>query len=362
MKQKKIIYINLFFLTKKQKGGVYRFAWNMLVALDRQIALLNLVNNLKFIGILPRVQGVDFPELHNIQIEQVSSIKSHHLWEQLVLPFITRGQFLINLCNFAPLFKTNQLCVIHDALVFRYPESYSKKTVFISKIFYKLIIRNSAQIATVSNFSKSEITTCMGKPKNEIIVLGNSAENFTHYRSDTSVLDKNSLQKDQYILCVFSQQNSFYKNVDRFIRAIDSVRFKFVIVGNVELADLAENKNILNIGFVSNEQLKALYENAYFFIMPSLYEGFGIPLLEAMGCGCPVVCSDIPVFKEVASAAAVYFDPQNEKSITEAIKHTISELKAPQDLINLGYKQADNYNWNNIALKLMSNIDRLEKL
>ncbi len=350
-----LIYLNLFFLTKKNKGGVYRFAWNMLIALDQQINKLNLTAEVKFIGLLPRTKHTEIPDLNNISIKEVSSIKSHHMWEQFILPLFVKKNFLINLCNFAPVFKSNQLCVIHDALVFRYPESYSKKIVYLSKIFYRLIVQNTNYIATVSEFSASEILKCIGKPKNEIIILGNSAENFSRYESDNKILVKYALEKNKYALCVFSQENSFYKNVDRFIKAIAEIKFKFVIVGNASAKYFTKNTNILNIGFVSNPELKSLYQNAHSFIMPSMYEGFGIPILEAMSSGCMVICSDIPVFHEIAASAAIYFDPYNKIDMANIVQTALSQ-QPQKDLIQLGYQQVAKYKWNNLSLKLLQYI------
>lgn len=348
----KKIYFNLYFLAKNNQTGVPRFAINLLLELDKLFAQFTRQDYV-FIGLTPNLPGMKLPDFNQIKIRKVGRISHQSIWEQLVLPFLCLDGFLVNLCNYAPIFKANQLCVIHDCLVFRYPQSYSKKFALINKVFHKCIVKFTRHIITVSNFSKKEIINCIGKPKNEILVLGNSAENFLHYIPDLSILDDYQLKQEQYILTVFSQKNSFYKNVTNFVKAINGLNIKCVCVGNLDQKYLGDNPNIIRVGFVSDNQLKALYANAYAFICPSLYEGFGIPLLEAMASQCPVIASDIEVFREVGHAAMLYFNPYDIADMREKINYLIEHPELRDKFINLGHQITPKYQWHKLAATLL---------
>ncbi len=111
---------------------------------------------------------------------------------------------------------------------------------------------------------------------------------------------------------------------------------------------LSIRKLISEAGRVSDEDLQAEYRHAEFFIFPSLMEGFGLPLLEAQLNGCPVLCSDIPAFREVAGNAAVYFDPRLSESLVAAVAGFMQSTDS-QDLRALGYANATRYDWDRTA-------------
>ncbi len=350
------IFINGYFLAAgSNTGGVNRFSLQLLLALDK-IVTDKAKSELKLILVIPKKCVCTIPKLKSIQVYLAGVFSNKYLWEQFDLPRITRKCFLINLANYAPLFKREQITVIHDTLVFRFPRAYSKKFVLLTKMMHHIIIKNSKYIATVSNFSKQEIYTNIGKPQNEILVLANSAEQFAKLASDNSILAKYNLLAEKYILAVFSQQNSEYKNVQRYLEAIKNINFTFVCVGGLA-KNITNNTNLLHIGSVSDNELKALYENAYAFIFPSLYEGFGIPPLEAMTCGCPVLASDIEVLHEVCGHAADYFNPLDVDEIKAKIEEILGNTKLRKELIASGYVQARKYSWLDIANNLLRFIE-----
>lgn len=351
----KIIYIDCFFLTEKKITGVGRFALQILLALDKEIGKKQCSDEYKFIGVMPNLD-IELPILNHILIKKHFKTTNQHIWCQIVLPLVVRTYFLINLANFAPIFKKNQLCVIHDALVFTHPDSYSKKFRILAQIIYRKIIKNSNHLATVSNFSASELVKFIGYPKREFIILGNSAENFINIIADKGILEKYDLVKNGYLLSVFSQKNSSYKNVNGYLKAIESIEFKFVCTGNIN-EKYTNKSNIINIGFVTDGELKALYENALGFVFPSAYEGFGIPPIEAMACGCPVLTSDIPVLREVCNDAAKYFDPHNSNHMHEIILNFINNSNVREELINKGYKHIKHFTWSKYAEKLLGIIN-----
>ena len=116
-----------------------------------------------------------------------------------------------------------------------------------------------------------------------------------------------------------------------------------------------ELPNVRFLGRVSDENLRQLYNQAVCFIFPSIYEGFGLPLLEAMTCGCPVLASDIPVFREVCGDAAIYFDPYDETSIRDSIERFLKmDDNGKKRLQVLGYENAQRFSWEKSAQHIIS--------
>jgi len=350
----KTVYINGYFCLEQIKGGVNRFAHEILCALDS----LTIKNNLtiKFVLLVPKLQ-FKRPELKSIEIRTIGLFKQKYLWEQISLPLYVGDSFLINLANFAPIYKTNQLCIIHDALIFRYPGSYSWKFRIVTQYFHRQLVKRCKYIGTVSNFSAKEIHNVVGQPKNPIVILGNSAEKFTCLAITDDYLKTAGLESQGYILSVFSQKNSQYKNIDNYLKAIAQINFKFVCVGNVELNEINLPDNLVQLGYVSDNQLKTLYLNSYATLVPSVYEGFGIPLLEAMASGSPLILSDIPVFKEITSNGAIYFDPNNTQDMVDKINQLICNSDIRNYLVNYGYNQVKNFSWQEYARKIYQLLD-----
>ncbi len=138
--------------------------------------------------------------------------------------------------------------------------------------------------------------------------------------------------------------------------------FKFVLVGKAFLEeDLKEtqeiiklinlldlNKNIIRLGWVPQEDLVGIYNSAIVYCQSSFYEGFGLPVLEAMACGCPVVAANTSSLPELCGKAAIMIDPYNIKSIVEGIKMALNQKS---DLMAKGLKQVENFNWEKVAQK-----------
>lgn len=346
------LYINGYFYFEQSKGGVNRFASEIVSAIDDLLPMKD--KNIDVVLLLPDIEELSQPVFKNIRVEKLFYFKNKYIWEQVILSFYVGGNFLINLANFAPILKKNQLCVIHDALIFRYPQSYGKKFVFLTQIFHKIIFRRAKYVATVSEFSKNELVLCLGNGviRDDILVLGNSAEHILSIHPDNSILNRNNLTKGNYILVVLSQKNSFYKNVSMVINIARSCNVLIVCVGSVENIDCNES-NLRVIGRVTDNELKALYANAKFLFVPSFYEGFGIPLLEAMENKCPVVASDIPVFHEICGNAAEYINAYDCDETVLLINALILNNKRLNEMSSLGLQVVCNYRWDTLAKKIL---------
>ncbi|MDP4277421.1 MAG: glycosyltransferase family 1 protein [Bacteroidota bacterium] len=285
-----------------------------------------------------------------------------HLWEQLELPFyLNKNDLLINFCNTAPLLHRKKLITVHD-LAFLQKEKWHN---WPFRMFYSLIIplllKTTRCIITVSQTSKNEIVSRFGMNSDNVHVIYNAVtENSEHFR--TKQMNKN------YILFVGSMDPR--KNLERLISAfqlVETTGVNLKIVGGNEKSfkeirfNESKNNQIEFLGRVDDETLFQLYSNAIAFIFPSLYEGFGLPPLEAIQKGCPVIGSDIEVFHEIYGDAMLYFDPRNEKSIADAIDLICSSEQLRTELIQKGQQLLKNYSFSISASKLVDLICSIYK-
>jgi len=283
-----------------------------------------------------------------------------HLWEQIELPlYLKKGDLLINLCNTAPVLHKNKLVVVHD-LAFQQKEKWHSLSFrILYNTLIPLLLRTSTKVITVSETIKKEI---LGKYKiedNKIDVIFNavSSEIIEHNKTGES---------DKYILFVGSMDPR--KNLVSLIRAFQSVSDKSIVLKiaggksstfkNIEVS--GENSDRIHfLGRVDDNQLKELYQNAVAFIYPSLYEGFGIPILEAMNNNCPVLASDIPVFREIYGNSIGYFDPGDIQSISNAINNLTEHPDTYNQLKENSSVLCKKYSWEKSAEKLYSIITLL---
>jgi glycosyltransferase involved in cell wall biosynthesis len=165
------------------------------------------------------------------------------------------------------------------------------------------------------------------------------------------VLDKFNLDKIPYILTVGS--HAFHKNLSVVYRAaemIPSDALNIVVVGGdfdrwfKSTGELSTDK-VKKIGYISDSELKALYQNAIALVFPSLYEGFGLPPLEAMACGCPVIVSKSSSLPEVCGDAVLYFDPHQPQELVEKINKVINNPGLRSELRGKGFSQAEKFHW-----------------
>jgi len=339
------IYINGRFLTQKITG-VQRYATELVKALDFFLDDID-ANTCQYILITPG-PIINPIKLRNIMIIQ-SGIFKGHIWEQFELPFLSFDGALINLCNTGPIFKFNKITSICDASIYAHPDGYSKLFRMFYKILFPLLGLTSKKIITISHFSKNEIAKYCNINENKIIVthLGVSAKDVAE---DYMAIGNLDLLRP-FMLTVGSMSPN--KNLDRLISAVellDDPLYRLVVVGggNNEIfgnLSVKASEKIFRVGYVDDYQLMNLYKNATCFVCPSLYEGFGLPLLEAMDLGCPVVASNVASIPEVCGDAAEYFNPYRISEISEKIKIVMNNLQLRQSMIKRGHERAKIFSW-----------------
>lgn len=343
-----MIYINGRFLTQPQTG-VNRYAYELCMALKKL--------KVDFVIICPK-QKIENYNIKDFKIKYFGKLPSQ-LWEQIDLfLFYSRikgDKILLNFTGLGPVFLRNKIMTIHDL-------SYminSKWFSFSYRLFYSVFTPISAHFAqkilTVSFFSKHEIMRLLNIREDKIHVIYNAvSENIADNTS-------NSKTNEKYVLAVSSIDPR--KNLNRLIESFKLVRnknkdIKLYIVGGfskVHGKEKLENTDGVEfLGRVSDSKLYSLYTNAVCFIYPSLYEGFGIPPLEAMKCKCPCIVSDIEVLKEVCGDAALYVNPYNEVDIAEKIIEMNDNNKLRLKIIEKGIIREQIYSWENSARKLLN--------
>jgi glycosyltransferase involved in cell wall biosynthesis len=349
------VFINGRFLTQPTTG-VQRFALELLSALDRSLKNDSIINQSnKLICLVPNhISDLLLPSWQNIAIQKCGKL-SGNLWEQIELPFFSRNGLLLNLCNIGPLTHNKQIIVFHDASVFAFPQSYSVGFKLKYYLFMGILSRTAKQVLTVSQFSKKELAYYLKIKEESISVISEGCEHILHSAMDDQLLINNDLLKSSYILAVGSASSQ--KNLSSVIKAIEESSensIPLVIVGGdfnkiFKYTKNAKSEKVMHLGYVTDAELRSLYSHALGFIFPSLYEGFGLPPLEAMACGCPVICSKKPSMTEICGDAVLYFDPNDVEDIRQTIERFVKEPTLQNDLRIKGYQQSGSYTWEKAA-------------
>lgn len=346
------IYFNGRFLTQRITG-VQRYAIEMVKAWD-QICLTNGTEEKHILLIPPDTEHT--LHLNTIEIKQVGHLHGH-LWEQLELPFYARDGFLINLCNCAPILKKNQTVTIHDAAIFACPDGFS----FLFRLWYRIMFFClSARLPiffTVSEFSKKELSTYLGIPLERIHVTYNGVEHIKKNISEDA-FQRIGLKNNNYILAVGSVNPN--KNFSLILKIAKRMpEFHFLIAGGGNSTVFQKKRmsvpdNVKFLGYVTDEELFALYAHADCFLFPSLYEGFGIPPLEAMTFGCPVIASNCASMPEIYGDAAMYCNTNSLKEWEMAIRSLLKENGVNYDLLEKNMDVTiSQYSWATSVKKML---------
>lgn len=255
-----------------------------------------------------------------------------------------------------PTRKAKIVTTIHDLTPLKFPEYHLKRTISAYRHGLNWVKQEAAAVITDSYSTKVDLVETLQIPAKKIHVayLG-AAEEFhefrrTHAEKGRSAIErvkKNYGIEGDYLLCVGTHEPR--KNFDRVIEAYAMLKLnkKLVIAGNYGWGKKTKNTpGVQLIGFVAQEDLPALYAGAACFIYPSLYEGFGLPVVEAMAVGCPVVTSYKGSLAEIAADGAVLVNPEKVDAIALGIEAALHNRKF---LIEAGKTQAEKFTWEQTA-------------
>jgi glycosyltransferase involved in cell wall biosynthesis len=345
------MFVNGRFLTQRITG-VQRFAREIV----RASAENGLWDKAKTRLVAPPVDGLpdQFADLPVLPIGQHAG----HRWEQFDLPRAARDEALINLCSTGPLFLQRQMVVLHDAAVAALPQNFT----LAFRAWYQVMIRTyghrARKIGTVSKFSADDIVKRFGIRRDKIEIIPESGEHILREQPDYSLHEKFGLEADGYFLAVSSlASNKNFSGILKAVARLPSLPFKFVIVGgrNAKIFTAAnmDVSGATEVGYASDAQLRALYERAACFVYPSTYEGFGLPPLEAMSCGCPVLVANATALPEVCGTGAAYCNPYDPDDIAKQLSRLLGSKAARDELRAAGLARAKEWTWEKAALCLI---------
>ena len=356
-------YINGRFLSQ-EATGVQRYAEELVKTLDTMIDDGGIdAGKMRFILLTPAglIRTIGLKHIPT----RVAGHLSGHLWEQLELPRYARRGLLINLCNTGPVLSPHQMVTIHDAGFMAMPESYSRSF----RTWYRLLLRRLGRtadvIVTVSDFSRTELIERLSISPARLHVIRHGREHFERLTADDTVITRHHLEQRPFLLAVSSR--SPRKNFAAIVKAMSGPKLrgiKIVIAGGANprvFGDEPERmpEHVHHLGYVTDEELKSLYRHAMAIIYPSLYEGFGLPPLEAMACGCPVIVSDIPPHHEVCGDAAIYCDPLSPDDIAEKIALVMNDPELRRQMQASGFEQARTFSWRQSAAEFYAIVKTL---
>jgi len=323
--------------------GIGRYIRNLVLGLEK----INLSDDFYILLLEPEYKSLDFREnFHKIKAD----FSWYGLTEQIKLPIILNkiSPDIFHAPNInIPIFYSGKMLVtVHDLIMlksYEYPSLKRKVKRVLLDLILKIGLRKAFKIVTVSEYVKNDVVNTFQIGSEKINVVYNSVE------FSGSQVDKNTVVGD-YILYVGNTYG--HKNVEFLVRSIDKIGKKLVIVGKEDenikrLKQLVQDKNLTGkvkfTGYVNDQELNRLYSEAYAFVFPTLDEGFGLPGLEAMYHGCPVVCSDIEVLREIYKDGSLYFEPNNLVELRTKLD-LLSNNQYRAQMINKGYEIVAKYN------------------
>lgn len=352
--------VNGRFLTQNATG-VQRYALNVMRALNTALEEAD-----GWATIVAPV-GANDPGFARMALTQSGRL-SGHAWEQLTLPARWRGR-LLNLCNTAPAFKADQIVCIHDANIFAAPDSYSRSFRAFYHALQPLLARRSARITTVSHAAARQIARHLPIAVEDIAVLPNGHEHALRWdptlaQTAPGIIAKVSAQGErQFVLALGSRAR--HKNLALLIDAapgLDEIGVDIIIVGGdagiFVPGALAARPNVRLIGRVSDNDLAYLLDRALCLAFPSLTEGFGLPIVEAMARSCPVVASHCASMPEVCGAAALLASPTDPVAWVQHIRALKDSPDLRADLVRRGHEQIEQFSWSKTAAGYLELLER----
>lgn len=286
-------------------------------------------------------------------LENTLPFKSNAAWSNISLPFYLAKE-KIDLYHSPfftlPLLKTcKMILTVHDVIFEVNPAWFPVKNLLSFKLFTRTALRTADKIITDSQASKNDLVRFFSCPAEKIVVIPLApAEIFRPVREVKKIFEK-------YILYVGNLGNR--KNIVRLVRAFEKLNLghQLVLVGGQGykgedvLRMIAGSPQITYLAKVGDDELVQLYNGAALFVYPSLYEGFGLPILEAMACGTPVATSNVSSLLEVAGDAALLFNPEDIDDITDKMRRLLTNSELRASLRQRGLARAAEFSWKKAA-------------
>lgn len=277
-----------------------------------------------------------------------------HLWEQLILPgSISKNELLWSPANSGPVIVSNQIVTIHDLTPLEHPEWFVPAYSLLYRFLFPMLARRAKCVMTPSDFVKQKVMRRFSLSADRVIAIheGVDAEKFR--RVDSALIRARYQLPEEFVLFIGSLQPR--KNLSTLFNAWSLIKDEFketvlVVVGaagrvfqHVELPP--EMERVMFLGYIPDDDLPALYSDAAVYVLPSIEEGFGLTMLEAMSCGTPVIASNGGALPEVADDAAMLVDPFSVSQIAEALRQLLSEESLRSEFSMRGLERASRFTW-----------------
>lgn len=277
-----------------------------------------------------------------------------HAWEQIDLAHLAQDDWVVSLCNTGPLLRRNQAIFFHDAQVYAIPENFDWKFRWWYKALLNIAGRRSRVVFTNSVFSKTELSKHTGIPLEKFNAIHLGCDHMERIAPATPTELLLKLKGQPYVLAVSSASpNKNFASVLTALELMGPDAPYCVIVGQkyskIFKETRLDNNRVIEMGYVSDEVLAGLYEHAMCLVYPSFYEGFGLPPLEAMLMGCPVIASNRSSLPEVCGNAALYCDPSNPETIASTILGLMKDPNKVEALRAHSMSHAQAYTWRKCA-------------
>lgn len=359
-----------------RRVGSSEYAYQLLINLNK------IDNKNEYFIYLPTNPTKDLPEESSNWHYKI--IKKRSIWTlfDLSREFIFKERNLdifFSPTHYLPAFSPFSAAIsIMDLSFYHYPQLFKRKDLYQMKFWTKLSVKKAKKIFTISEASKDDIIRIYNIPEKKVVVT------YPGIKSEVSIKNKVLSMEEikekygigaDYVLFVGTLQPR--KNVTRLVEAFSKLilnsqfsTFNLIIVGKKgwmyeEILQAPKKFGIEDkvrfLDFVSDEDLPSFYKNATCFVLPSLYEGFGLPVLEAMQNGCPVITSNVSSLPEAGGDAALYINPEDANDIAEKIKKVISDKKLRSDMIEKGYKQIEKFSWEKTAKETLRALEEIVK-
>jgi lipopolysaccharide heptosyltransferase II len=366
------IGINAIFLVVGEGGGIERYLRNLIKALQR-------IDRENEYTIFSNKNNTGTFDLQDNFREHLCPVSARFrpmkiLWEQLILPFqVNRAgiDLLFSPGNISPLFVScPSVVVIHDLVPFIFPDDFARAERYPLRVLLHSTAKRATKIITVSRSSQRQILAQFNIPSEKTTVIYAACdEDFlscqASIQNEKEVKEKYGINGD-FILCADSARP--HKNVHRLLLAFSllkekhGIRHHLVITGLPGryhqflvkmVSDLKLGEEVIFTGYVPDNVLSILYSEATVFVYPSLYEGFGLPVLEAMACGSPVVASRATSLPEVVGDAGLLVDPLNIQEMSQGIYRLLTDGQYNLELTAKGKLRVREFSWEKTAKKVL---------
>lgn len=356
----------------KQYGGIHVYTKELLRALT------NTDTSNEYI-ILRASDTKEFPNAKEIAIPY-STAFGHRVWRIFYkFPKIAKdlkADIVVEPAHFGPFNlpkRIKRVTVIHDLTMFLFPAKHVYFSQLLQRLFLPKILKSSAQIITNSLNTKKDLIRHFPstKHKTNLTLLGKN-KRFSPVPNHMNVLQKYGITRP-YVLCTATFEPR--KNLPVLIQAFNELKsnndfpHQLILIGEKgwktkpifdAIEQSAFKKDIKHLGYVPIEHLSVLYTKTDVFVYPSLYEGFGLPVLEAMSCGAPVLISNTSSLPEVGGDAAEYFSPNSVTELSKKLLTICSNSTLRQSMRQKSLIQASNFSWEKTALKTIAIFEKLQ--